>query len=574
MSAKKSVASSLKNPVFSSDDAESRALVTDEYLGDQSSSSVNNDLNSILKQITKDSTPVSSKALKLGFPEEKDDECEDMQLFLNRRKHFFILSSAGKPIYSMHGSEDIIVGYMGLIQTIVSYFHLEETAEAGIGTGDLRSFKNGDVCFTFENRYPIILMGVSNMQETDVESTQQLDFLYNYLVTTLSKPHINKVFRQRESFDFRKLLGHADVACLNNICADLANNSNLGLIIGGLPCLKVKRHIRVKLEQILLRYTSPSVLYGLLLGPEGKLITVMRPRRHTLHTADLQLLFSMIFNTNTFKTSSTDKPEFQVNEEFWVPVCLPRFNSNGFLYAFIQFWQLQRDDALEKLGTGSADQSVNPDTTKMGLILLSPYKDQFYQVRDISKRIIDRIMESSTLYKELYLSMLTNTPPEGICPLISDFIFKSKKHAQYFLIKRDDDGEHERMLRYIYSRLHSAVVTNTLVSPQRSTKCNGENILQRKIITFDSSNFIKYTKWKVSSSQLEESFNMNARISSSPQKNDIVTGFVISTPSFELYMVRKGSDIDKKALAQTSKKIIKWCLKNEGRLFVSGGAVF
>jgi vacuolar fusion protein MON1 len=40
----------------------------------------------------------------------------------SRRKHFFVLSSAGKPIYSRYGDDSIISGYMGVIQAIVSFF--------------------------------------------------------------------------------------------------------------------------------------------------------------------------------------------------------------------------------------------------------------------------------------------------------------------------------------------------------------------------------------------------------------------------------------------------------------------
>jgi vacuolar fusion protein MON1 len=40
----------------------------------------------------------------------------------SRRKHFFVLSSAGKPIYSRYGDDNIISGYMGVIQTIISFF--------------------------------------------------------------------------------------------------------------------------------------------------------------------------------------------------------------------------------------------------------------------------------------------------------------------------------------------------------------------------------------------------------------------------------------------------------------------
>ena len=45
----------------------------------------------------------------------------------SRRKHFFVLSSAGKPIYSRYGDDSVISGYMGVIQTIISFF--EDTGD-------------------------------------------------------------------------------------------------------------------------------------------------------------------------------------------------------------------------------------------------------------------------------------------------------------------------------------------------------------------------------------------------------------------------------------------------------------
>lgn len=40
--------------------------------------------------------------------------------WLNQREHFFVLSSAGKPIYSLHGVEDKLATLCGVIQALVS----------------------------------------------------------------------------------------------------------------------------------------------------------------------------------------------------------------------------------------------------------------------------------------------------------------------------------------------------------------------------------------------------------------------------------------------------------------------
>jgi vacuolar fusion protein MON1 len=37
------------------------------------------------------------------------------------KKHVFILSSAGKPIYSRYGDESSLAGFVGVLQAIVSF---------------------------------------------------------------------------------------------------------------------------------------------------------------------------------------------------------------------------------------------------------------------------------------------------------------------------------------------------------------------------------------------------------------------------------------------------------------------
>ena len=49
-------------------------------------------------------------------------EEDKMIRWRSRRKHFFVLSAAGKPIYSRYGDDNVISGYMGVIQAIISFF--------------------------------------------------------------------------------------------------------------------------------------------------------------------------------------------------------------------------------------------------------------------------------------------------------------------------------------------------------------------------------------------------------------------------------------------------------------------
>jgi hypothetical protein len=68
-------------------------------------------------------------------------------------KHFFILSEAGKPIYSRHGDEDELSSLMAVMQAHVEFVH---------DLGDtMRALHCADTTIAFLSKRPIILVAVS-----------------------------------------------------------------------------------------------------------------------------------------------------------------------------------------------------------------------------------------------------------------------------------------------------------------------------------------------------------------------------------------------------------------------------
>eukprot|EP01137_Pigoraptor_chileana_P018321 Opistho-2@6320 len=57
-----------------------------------------------------------------------------------------------------------------------------------------------------------------------------------------------------------------------------------------------------------------------------QLITLLRPKQHSLHPADLHLVFNLVHASSSFTAG-----------ESWTPLCLPRFNSKGFLHAHVSY---------------------------------------------------------------------------------------------------------------------------------------------------------------------------------------------------------------------------------------------
>jgi hypothetical protein len=59
-------------------------------------------------------------------------------------------------------------------------------------------------------------------------------------------------------------------------------NSNPGILLGALEVSKLRKSTREKVNSALLNARHDDLLYGMIVA-EGRLVSVIRPRRHSLH---------------------------------------------------------------------------------------------------------------------------------------------------------------------------------------------------------------------------------------------------------------------------------------------------
>lgn len=430
-------------------------------------------------------------------------------------KNFLILTSAGKPIYAMKDS-DSTIGYMGVINTIMSYFRLKEDQ-------DLRCIENDDVRFAFLDREPIVLVGYSARGETSNELFSQLDFLHSYLLSSLSERKLSKIFSKRQNFDLRNFLESTDFENLNEICSLLCERFYPDTLLGALRSLSMRKSHRAQLHEAMSQQLNKeadlprgTLLYGLIVAPDNKLCSVLRPKEHTLHTTDLHLLFCLIFH----RFQNLDD-----SQELWVPICFPKFNANGFLYGYIKF--LSKGNSI--------------------LVLISAQKDAFFSLKHFADHLIKDIT-SSGLLEEIHKSKgfkISDIP----APLVHHFIYKSKKHVQYVMpelefhsdINPKEAMELERKFMNYYQQIHNSVVRDDGLSFNKSC--------------------LNFIKWD---SDADE-----------PSEEPIaMLGLGWITPKFELYLLCNNGVEDKHVIFESAKKIISWCRKHESRLFVNEGAIF
>lgn len=81
-----------------------------------------------------------------------DDYLHDHK-WLNEREHVFVISSAGKPIYSLHGNEDKLATLCGVMQALVSVVHANQDTIMSIHAIGMK--------FVFLVKGPLILVAAS-----------------------------------------------------------------------------------------------------------------------------------------------------------------------------------------------------------------------------------------------------------------------------------------------------------------------------------------------------------------------------------------------------------------------------
>lgn len=103
------------------------------------------------------STSTSAKTEDSGSSNALDEEqLYDYQhdsVWRGQKKHIFILSEAGKPIYSLHGNEDKLATLFGVIQALVSFVQHGQDAITSIHAGGIK--------FAFMQRNSLILVAAS-----------------------------------------------------------------------------------------------------------------------------------------------------------------------------------------------------------------------------------------------------------------------------------------------------------------------------------------------------------------------------------------------------------------------------
>ncbi|KAF5751545.1 protein SAND [Tripterygium wilfordii] len=278
------------------------------------------------------------------------DEDDASISWRKRKKHFFALSNAGKPIYSRYGDEHKLAGFSATLQAIISF------VENG---GDcIKLVRAGKHQVVFLVKGPIYLVCISCTEEPYESLKGQLELIYGQMILILTKS-INRCFEKNPKFDMTPLLGGTDVVFSSLIHSFSWNPATF---LHAYTCLPLAYATRQAAGAILQDVADSGVLFAILMC-KHKVVSLVGAQKASLHPDDMLLLSNFLMSSESFRTS-----------ESFSPICLPRYNPVAFLYAYVHYFDV--------------------DTY---LVLLTTSSDAFYHLKECRIRIETVLLKSSVL---------------------------------------------------------------------------------------------------------------------------------------------------------------------------------
>ena len=326
-------------------------------------------------------------------------------------KHYLILSSAGKPIWSRHGDQNLINGYIGIIQTIISFYE---------GAKDpLKGFTAGDTRFVIATQGPLYFVAISRLGESDTQLRVQLDALYMQILSTLTLPTLTHIFQYRPSSDLRRPLDGTE--SLISSLADTFTKGSPSALLSALECLKIRKSQRHSINNTLLKTRSDKLLYGLIVAG-GRLVSVIRPKRHSLHPSDLQLIFNMLFEAGSVRGGGGEN---------WIPLCLPGFNNRGYLYMYVSFLSVDEESSDDSCPQTSKNGSGQED--EIAVLLISAEKESFFELKQMRDDVVAQLEKNGSM--EIIKNAVRQGRPSttDIVPgtQLRHFLYKSRANVQF-----------------------------------------------------------------------------------------------------------------------------------------------
>ena len=316
-------------------------------------------------------------------------ESDSHPTWLRRRRHLFIVSDAGKPLWSRYGGEDSLAGFTAALSAIVAFVGDDGDALRSVGwlgsTADARGADGRRPRrpreLTVLRRGPIVLAAMTSTGESPAALRRQLHLLHAQLIALLTRA-VERALTRSSKFDARgRLLGGGTDALLGTLSHHMTWDP--GCWMRAWAPLPLPPQWREKCARAL-RDGLVRAMGGV---GAGALLGVLLTDRHVaaVANADHRAGKSATGRSSSSSSSSYSSPgggdrgargtagdgargrgryyagidpddvitlcntvrsgaSFRANEESFAPVCLPNYDADAFAFAYVAYLRASSGD--------------------------------------------------------------------------------------------------------------------------------------------------------------------------------------------------------------------------------------
>jgi hypothetical protein len=278
--------------------------------------------------------------------------------FFKQRKHFFIMTDGGTPIYSRYGDElqnsDILATFSAIIIKFTVFNANQNFAEK------LNYISNDKCSIVFLKKRKIFFIALSKKQDSISFLNSQLELLWYQLLSIITSQRLIHLEEKPSSF-ISALQGTEE---LFEQMIEYTSKSLVSLI-SSYHVFPIEN--RSRLNQICSNYLGEALLCCLFTPDGSKMIAMSKSNLISIIQTDIILIQNLIMQNNNL-----------LIKELWLPICLPGISEDGFVQLYSNFIS----------------------HNKIGIIYITQYQeDSFYtKLSEQSRKVIECI-EHKGLFK-------------------------------------------------------------------------------------------------------------------------------------------------------------------------------
>ena len=287
----------------------------------------------------------------------KTNKTMKIEQFYEQKRHYFIMTEGGTPIYSRYGDEIKNCSLLATFSAIITKFTIFNNEKNS--QEKLNYICNDNSIIAFLKKGKIVFIALSNKTDSISFLYSQLELLYQQLLSIVTSERM-PILEEKPSSCSTVLSGINE--SLEQII-EYSSNTMVGLL-NSYHVLPIEN--RQKLNNICQKYLK-NALISCLITPDAKeIISLSKSNIIKLSFNDMILIQCLIMSSDSLRTG-----------ESWVPICLPGISSEGFLQLYCNF----------------------VTTDKFGIIFVTESQEQKYfnDFVNLSRKIYNEIEEQKLL---------------------------------------------------------------------------------------------------------------------------------------------------------------------------------